>query len=246
LQHPTTITMLPDHWLFAVLVGSALVLGFSFSAWVTASQDHLNISSTFDLMLVSLLGSIVGARMVSVVLNWQTFRNYPQDVWRLWYGGLDWHGAIIGGLFTAWLWAKWREVDFALWLDRAALAVPFVFMAVWLAGREIGFGQGTVNEDLPDLLVGFLPDGVGNIERRTEVQLVGILLGLGQLWLALYLFIYNYATGRRFWIVLAAVALSMLLLGPLMEQSFRWWLDVPIIVLAIKNSLASRHRRGSL
>ncbi|MCI0713682.1 MAG: prolipoprotein diacylglyceryl transferase [Chloroflexi bacterium] len=238
--------MPPDHWLFALLIGAAIVTGFSFSSWSRWLDDRFALSSAFDLTLVALFGGLIGARLVSVALDWQSFVDYPQDVWRIWYGGLDWHGAVLGGLTAAWWWARWRQLDFASWLDSVSLALPFLFMAIWLAGREIGFGQGIASDDLPDMVVGFLPDSAGNIERRIEVQLAGILLGLGQLWLAVYLFIQQRASGRRFWVVLTALTASMLLLGPLMEQVFRWWLDVPILLLAIKNSLASRHRRGSI
>lgn len=238
--------MPPDHWLFALLVGVAIITGFSFSSWTLWLDNRLTLTSTFDLTLISLFGGVLGARLVSVALDWQSFVDYPQDILHVWYGGLDWHGAVLGGLTAAWCWARWRQLDFSSWLDGVALALPFLFMAIWLVGREIGFGQGIVSEDLPDMVVGFLPDSAGHIARRVEVQLAGILMGLGQLWLALYLSVRQLAINKRFWIVLAVLTASMLLLGSLMEQGFRWWLDVPVLLLAIKNSLASRHRRGSI
>lgn len=236
---------MPEHWLFAVVVGIAIIMGFSFSSWNLWREDRLRLSITIDLALVSLFGGLVGARLVSVALDAQSFLDYPQDTIRIWYGGLDWHGAVFGSLFGAWLWARWQQVDFSAWLDAVALVLPFVFMAVWLAGREIGYGQGIISEDLPEIFVGFLPGHNGIIERRIEVQLAGILLGLVQLWLVVCLTLLGKAENKRFWIVLGVISISMLLLGPLMEQEFRWWLDLVVLALAIKNSLASRHRRGS-
>src|SRR5688500_2929025 len=51
-----------------------------------------------DACIGALVGGAVGARLAHVLLNWDYFAEHSGEIFQLRAGGLDWHGAVIGGL----------------------------------------------------------------------------------------------------------------------------------------------------
>lgn len=76
----------------------------------------------FDLALATLVGGIVGARLMFVLANdpvW--FVRDPLQVLRIYQGGLSWHGALAGGLAAAGLYVRRHPMRLNPLLD---LVVP--------------------------------------------------------------------------------------------------------------------------
>ena len=70
-----------------------------------------------DLCFYMLVAAIVGSRILYVVIDWQTFREDPVEIIRIWHGGLVFYGGFIGAFLTA-LWymrraglSPWRTAD---------------------------------------------------------------------------------------------------------------------------------------
>src|SRR5215470_6731149 len=55
----------------------------------------------FDVALAGVGGGILGARAVYVWLNWSYFAVHTNQIADITNGGLDWHGALAGGLLFA-------------------------------------------------------------------------------------------------------------------------------------------------
>jgi phosphatidylglycerol:prolipoprotein diacylglycerol transferase len=191
---------------FALQVSVGIVAGFLMLVWAAYQIAPQQVNAWLDVGLASLVGGVVGGRVLYVLYDLDYYRDYPGDIIRVWHGGLDWHGAVLGGLVAAYLLSLVREVNLNDWLDGAALAVPFGVMAVWWACREAGCGYGLSGNDVadwPDLLTGFLPDANGNIERRFELQIFGILSGLVIFGVAVGLTWYDRLRHARFWLILS-------------------------------------------
>lgn len=81
--------------------GTMLMLGFlAGMAWALydARDDQaITLDLMIDLTLVILVGAIVGARLMSVALEWHSYADGNRSPWRLWEGGLSFHGGLIGG-----------------------------------------------------------------------------------------------------------------------------------------------------
>ena len=160
------------------------------------------------------MGGTLGARLLHVILEWEYFRDYPGDVWRVWYGGLEWHGAVLGGLLGAALVCKFRQISFAQVSDALALALPFVVMSGWWACRRAGCAFGkTVDSDTSGWMSGFLPDLAGNMAPRLEIQILGLWVGFLLLILVMELTFRNRWLSLRLWIMLFLVSLSMFILA---------------------------------
>lgn len=183
-------------------------------AWCAGRHTPARVGAWLDAGLGALLGGTLGARALHILLEWDYFHQFPADSWKVWYGGLNWHGAVVGGLVGAWLVCRWRGAPFSLFTDALALALPFGFMSGWWACRDAGCAYGqTASNDAPGWLTGYLPDGAGNVALRYELQIGAVMLGAVLLALATWLTLREWRPGKRLWLVLFLVGLCMFLLG---------------------------------
>ena len=74
------------------------------------------------------VGAVIGARFGEVLFyEWPYYRAHPQEIGRIWHGGLASHGAVIGIALMLWLYARVVIGKPFLWvLDRA---VPSIALA---------------------------------------------------------------------------------------------------------------------
>jgi phosphatidylglycerol---prolipoprotein diacylglyceryl transferase len=105
----------------------------------------------FDLALATLVGGIVGARLVFVLANdplW--FVHDPIQVLRIYQGGLSWHGALAGGLAAAGLYVRRNPMRLNPLLDLVVPGAALGYMLVRFGnifnhevlGRETAFAFG--------------------------------------------------------------------------------------------------------
>ncbi len=84
----------------------------------------------YDLAIAALAIGILGARLIYVALEWQTYRTNLLTIFMIWAnGGLSFHGAVSGGALAVWWMAKRYKVPFLKVIDAAtpSLALGHVF-----------------------------------------------------------------------------------------------------------------------
>ncbi|MFB2876680.1 prolipoprotein diacylglyceryl transferase [Floridanema aerugineum] len=96
---------------YGVLIASAVLLGVALSGYL-AKRRHLNPEIVGDLAIWLVLGAIPSARLYYVLFEWQQYANNPADIFAIWKGGIAIHGAILGGLISALIFARVRQVPF--------------------------------------------------------------------------------------------------------------------------------------
>ncbi len=108
--------------------GTMLVLGFGAAIWwmaQTVPREELSVADIVDLALFVLVGSIVGARVVFVALNWSSFyAAAPASVLSVWEGGLSFHGGVGGALLSGGLYCRLRRKNLWRLADLVAPAIP--------------------------------------------------------------------------------------------------------------------------
>jgi phosphatidylglycerol:prolipoprotein diacylglycerol transferase len=118
-------------------------------------------------------GALLGGRAVYVWLNAAYFAENPAEAWQLWQGGLNYHGALLGGLAALWLWARLTRRPFwptaGLFAPGLALLVAFGWAACAVEGCAYGRAAA------PGLLAGDLPDDRGVYALRYRTQIAGAL-----------------------------------------------------------------------
>ncbi len=201
---------------FVFQFGLGVLGGMIVLTWFAARQPTAPIGNWLDAGLGALVGGTIIARIIHVMLNWEYFSQFPGDSWRIWYGGLSWNGAILGGLIGAGLVCRWHGISFWRFADGLALALPVGLIGGWWACRRSGCGYGITLEDTDTTsgwISGYLPDLHGNMELRLELQIWGIWLGVILLLLITVLTLQDGLPELRLWLILFLTGLGMFLVG---------------------------------
>ncbi len=107
------------------------------------NKKNLGISSEFidDLSTISMLGIIMGARLSYVVFYDYTYYLSTWDlmeVFRIYHGGLSFHGGVLGGAISIYWLCKKYKINFWLIVDLICIILPiFLFF-----GRIANFING--------------------------------------------------------------------------------------------------------
>ena len=160
---PSIFENLPLHprW-YGILFAIAFMVGFKIEENIFA-REKLNPEWVDSLFMTVLIGTILGARLGHVFFyGWPYYSQHPEDILKIWEGGLASHGAVIGVIFSLWIWSKKVSKKSWLWiLDRTVLAMAFGGSLVRLGnffnseiyGKETGSSIGVIftaaGENLP-------------------------------------------------------------------------------------------------
>jgi prolipoprotein diacylglyceryltransferase len=200
---------------FGIKVFASLLAGSWFIVWTAFQYKPLRLSAWADVYLGTIVGGIIGARVVYILLNLDPFTKVPLNVPRLWFAELSWQGAIIGGLLGMWGMCRWRKINVLHYADGLALAFPVGFMGVCWASRSAGIQLGAEVADAADYPVwaaAFLPDFHRDVVPRYELQWLGVALGALILLAVGVLVVSGRLEKFRLWIALALTGAAVFVL----------------------------------
>ncbi len=165
----------------------------------------------FTLFMIILVFLVVGARAVFVATNWPYFMENPHLIIRIDQGGLAFHGGLLGGILSSWIYCRLKNLN---WWALADLAVPGVALGIALVRVANIFNQEILGREAALFFF-----------ERHPTQVYGSLIGI-----ALLLF-HNYLARRGnnkpgflFW----NFVMGYTLLRGLIEETFR---DNPLVAL---------------
>lgn len=207
--------MYSTEYAFGIKVFAGLLAGSWFIVWTAFQHKPLRLGAWADVYLGTILGGIVGARIVYILLNLDPFIEVPLNVPRLWFAELSWQGAIIGGLLGMWGMCRWRKINVFHFADGLALAFPVGFMGVCWASRSAGIILGAEvadTADYPVWVAAFLPDFHRDVVPRYELQWLGVALGALILLVVGGLVVGGWLERFRLWIALALTGIAVFVL----------------------------------
>lgn len=105
-----------------------------------------------DLLTAGMIGVIVGGRVGYMLFyDFAGLRADPLELFRLWNGGMSFHGGLCGVMLATWLWGKRRGRTFLKIMDFAAPLVPlglffgrvgnFINSELWGAPTTLPWGM---------------------------------------------------------------------------------------------------------
>ena len=97
-----------------------IVMGISLAVWLAmwlANQRGMNGEAILDIAPIVVLAAIVGARLYYVILEWDRYQSDLGGAINIREGGLTIHGAIVAGVFTAWLLLRRQQGSVWQWFD---------------------------------------------------------------------------------------------------------------------------------
>lgn len=125
--------------------GVMLALGLLVGLFVTlkeAERKKIKSDSVFDVFLWILVTSIVGSRLMYVLLFWRDFISAPLNVFKIWEGGLVFYGGIFAALLAMWFYTRSKKISFVDLADTLtpgfAIGIFFGRLGCYLIGDHIG------------------------------------------------------------------------------------------------------------
>nr|WP_246050078.1 prolipoprotein diacylglyceryl transferase [Aquibacillus sediminis] len=150
------------YW-YGVIIATGAFLGL----WLaTRESDRLGLKKDLfvDLLVFAIPIAIISARIYYVAFEWERYAGGPWwEIFAIWEGGIAIHGALIGAVITAVIFARVKKVSF--W-QLADIAAPSI-----LLGQAIGrWGNfmnqeahgGPVSEEAYNNFLQYLPDFINN------------------------------------------------------------------------------------
>jgi len=108
---------------FFIVLGIIIALLIAFQL---AKYYQIKPNVVFDLVFWLIIGGIIGARLYDVGLQFHYYLDHPEQIIKIWQGGLAIHGGIIGGIIVIYLFARHQKINF--W-KLAALVAPGLALA---------------------------------------------------------------------------------------------------------------------
>ena len=164
---------------YTVLLDLGLILGLLVT-YLEGKRQLENGTLALDLGLWSVIGGILGGRIAYVLANWRIFSEDWVSAFRIWEGGLAFHGAILGGLlvFAVFAFVQGRGEDPVSFWRLADVLTPGLALGIafgWAACLLGGCAYGIVGEGFGYAI---LPDLFGVEASRFATQAVGLGISL--------------------------------------------------------------------
>ncbi|MGN7395172.1 prolipoprotein diacylglyceryl transferase [Peribacillus frigoritolerans] len=125
------------HW-YGLIIGFGVLLGLII-ALRESERRGLEKEIFTDLILFAVPIAIISARIYYVIFQWEYYSQNPGDIIKIWNGGIAIHGALIGSVLTAIVFAKVKKVSFWKLVDIAAPSL--------LLGQAIGRWGNFMNQE---------------------------------------------------------------------------------------------------
>ena len=110
---PFTVT-----W-YAIMILSGAILGTIFCA-KTAKNHGSDSETVMDIALYGMIFGIIGARLYYVAFDWDSYKNTPLDILKIYEGGLAIYGGIIAALITVIVYCKIKKKPILCTMDVCA------------------------------------------------------------------------------------------------------------------------------
>lgn len=107
--------------------GLMVAIGIVLGLWVAvrvAKQKGLDPQIMLDLGFWSVVAALVGARILYVLSEIQTYRTNPIDVFKVWEGGMSISGGFIGAVIAALVFARIKKMPLLKYVEAALIGLP--------------------------------------------------------------------------------------------------------------------------
>lgn len=103
----------------------AIIVGIFLTCYEVKRRGlEIKLDDILDFVLITIPIAIIFARLYYVAFQWDAYyRLHPEDIYRIWQGGLAIHGGIIGGTLALWIFAAWKKISFWQFADIVVLSL---------------------------------------------------------------------------------------------------------------------------
>lgn len=107
---------------YGLTLAAAMLAGLLVALW-EAKRSGQKQDDYFDLAIIAIVCSLIGARIYYVVFAWEKYKDHPLQVFNFRQGGLAIYGGVIAAIITTFIFCKKRKMKFPLVCDTAGLGL---------------------------------------------------------------------------------------------------------------------------
>jgi phosphatidylglycerol:prolipoprotein diacylglycerol transferase len=123
----------------------AFVVGTVYAAWI-GKKKGVDPDNVIDLALFVCIASIVGARLLYVMLNIRSYVDYPMSVFYMRDGGLSYFGGLGAGIGVGVLYCRRQKISIGKMADIVAPAITIGYAIVRVGCLLNGCCYGRISE----------------------------------------------------------------------------------------------------
>lgn len=220
---------------YGVLMASAFLLGY-FIIVRLGKKDGLSQDQLDEYLLYMFVGILGGARLGEILFyNPGYYFSNPMQMLYIWKGGLASHGAILGAIFTNWLFCRKHKIAFYRMADLAVIPVALGAMFIRIGNFTNGEIVGRISS------VSWAMEFPGYDGLRHPSQLYEAVKNLAIFGFLLQLRKYKLPQGILFWSFIGAFSLlrfgveffkEFQTLPPSAVLTMGQWLSIPLLILS--------------
>ena len=107
---------------YGIIIALGMLAGIGI-ACIVAKKTSQNPDTYFDLAIVAIICSVIGARIYYVIFRWDLYKDDLLSVFNIRQGGLAIYGGVIAAIITTFVFAKVKKIKFGLLCDTAGLGL---------------------------------------------------------------------------------------------------------------------------
>lgn len=115
--------------IYGILIAVGMLLGIAFVG-LQAKRKNLDQDTYLDVMIISLIAGVVGARLFYVIFSWELYVGNFLEIFNTRNGGLAFYGGLLGGVAASSLFCRIKKIPWAPMADYGAFGL--------LIGQMIG------------------------------------------------------------------------------------------------------------
>ena len=107
---------------YGIVIAIGMLAGLGIARWM-AKRTGQSSDTYFDLALVAIVCSVIGARIYYVVFRWDLYKDNLLNIFNLRQGGLAIYGGVIAAIITTFIFARVKKLSLGLLFDTAGLGL---------------------------------------------------------------------------------------------------------------------------
>lgn len=107
---------------YGVIIAAGMLAGILMATY-EAKRTGQNPDDYFDLAIIAIICSVIGARIYYVIFSWDLYKDDLWSIFNLRQGGLAIYGGVIAAIITTVIFAKVKRLSFPKLADTAGLGL---------------------------------------------------------------------------------------------------------------------------
>ena len=107
---------------YGIIIALGMLAGIGIACWM-AKKTGQNPDTYFDLAIVAIVCSVIGARIYFVAFRWELYKDDLLSIFNTRQGGLAIYGGVIAAIITTFVFSKVKKIKFGLLCDTAGLGL---------------------------------------------------------------------------------------------------------------------------